>query len=111
MLLEQSCACLAVLTEVRSKGLEAACSQAAHSYRLPVPAAGSQQPAACAAVAAEHAAFVVCQAPDLAAERPAGGLGTHLHAMQVGFDVAALCNMIKWKQCHPVSTNGEQNGC
>ena len=84
MLLKQSSAGLAVLKEMRSKGLEAACSQVAHSYHLPVPAAGLQQPAACAAAAAGPAAFAACQAAALAAERPAGGLGTHLHAKQAG---------------------------
>ena len=84
MLLEQSCAHLAVLKEVRSKGLEAACSQVAHRCCLPAPAAGLQQPAACAAVAAEHAAFPVCQAAGSAAERPSGGLGAHLHAVAAG---------------------------
>ena len=80
MLLEHSCARLAVLEEVRSKGLEAACFQAAHGCHVPVPAAGLQQLAACAAGPAEHAAFAAYQAADSAAERPAGGLGTHLHA-------------------------------
>ena len=80
LLLQQSCPRLAVPKEVRSKGLEAACSQVAYRYRLAIPNAGLQQPAACAAVAAGHAAFAACQAAALAAERPVGGLGTHLHA-------------------------------
>lgn len=84
MLLEQRCARLPVLIEVRSKGLEVAHSQAAYSYCLPVPAAGLQQPAACAAVAADHAAFATCQAAAVAAGRPAGGLGAHLHAKAAG---------------------------